>query len=60
MVMLTRSKARLVGSYERAASIWDAGGDALTPAVLGAPKIHAPKPTSKNKVSSATETTAKL
>jgi hypothetical protein len=58
--MLTKCKARLVGSYEREASIWDAGGDALTPAVLGVPKIHAPTPISKNKVSSATETTAKL
>jgi hypothetical protein len=51
---------RLAGTYERAVFVWDVGGEGLTPAVLGAPKIHAPKPTSKNNVSIATETTAKL
>jgi hypothetical protein len=51
---------RLAGTYERAVFVWDVGGDGLTPAVLGPPKIHAPKPTIKNNVSSVTETTAKL
>jgi hypothetical protein len=51
---------RLAGTYERAVFVWDVGGEGLTPAVLGAPKIHAPKPTSKNNVSIAAETTAKL
>jgi hypothetical protein len=50
----------LGGTYERAVFVWDVGGDGLTAAVLGAPKIHAPTPISKNKVSSVTETTAKL
>jgi len=50
----------LSDSYERAAPICDAGGDALTAAALGAPKIRTPTPISKNKVSSATETTANL
>jgi hypothetical protein len=50
----------LAGNYERAAFIWEAAGDGLMPAVLGAPKIHAPTPASNKKVSSATETTAKL
>src|SRR5262249_52598345 len=51
---------RLAGSYEGAAPIWEAGGDALTPAALGAPKIRTPTPISKSTVSSATETRAKL
>jgi hypothetical protein len=37
-----------------------AGGDALAPAILGAPKIRTPTPINNNNVSSATETTAKL
>jgi hypothetical protein len=53
-------KRGLVRIYERAAFIWDAGGDALTLAVVESPKIHAPTPISKNKVNSATEMTAKL
>jgi hypothetical protein len=65
---LSRASARgycgkgdgLGGTYERAVFVWDVGGDGLTAAVLGAPKIHAPTPISKNKVSSVTETTAKL
>jgi hypothetical protein len=48
------------GVYDRTVFVCEAGGDALRPSVLGAPKIRTPTPVSNNKVSSATETTAKL
>jgi hypothetical protein len=37
-----------------------AGGAAVAPAMLGAPKIRTPTPINNNNVSSTTETTAKL
>ena len=55
-----RGVGGLAGSYDRAVFVCEAGGDALRPAVLGAPKIRTPTPISNNKLSSATETTAKL
>jgi hypothetical protein len=50
---------RIAENYEELA-FCDARGGGLTPAVLGPPNIHAPKPTAKNKINTAMDATAKL